>query len=112
MTRFKEDVDIPRQVRRSYRRAPHEIELEGGVRLAAARTHDREGEAYRLFWNAERIVLGLGFSVIRCLPLRSIDRLSGCIKDAYSAKGFLTGKEHIFHRSTCWRRRFGLGALV
>ena len=78
----------------------------------AARTHDREGEACRLFWNAGRIVLGLGFRVIRCLPLRSIDRLSGCIKDAYSAKGFLTGKEHIFHRSTCWRRRFGLGALV
>ena len=112
MTRFKEDIDIPRQVRRRYRRAPHEIELEGGVRLAAARTHDREGEACRLFWNAGRIVLGLGFRVIHCLPLRSIDRLSGCIKDAYSAKGFLTGKEHIFHRSTCWRRRFGLGALV
>ena len=47
MTRFK-DVDIPRQVRRRYRRAPHGIELEGGVRLAAARTHDWEGEACRL----------------------------------------------------------------
>ena len=75
MTRFKEDVDIPRQVRRSYRRAPHEIELEGGDRLAAARTHDREGEVCRPVWNAGRIVLGLRFSVIRCLPLESIDRL-------------------------------------
>ena len=112
MTRFKEDVDVPQQVCRRYRQAPHGSELEGGVRLAAARTHDREGEACRLFWNAGRIVLGLGFRVIRCLPLRSIDRLSGCIKDAYNAKGFLTGKEHIFHRSTCWRRRFGLGAVV
>ena len=63
------------QVRRRYRRAPHEIELEGGVRLAAARTHDREGEACRLVWNAGRIViLGLRFSVIRYLPLGCIDR--------------------------------------
>ena len=112
MSRFKEDVDIPRQVCRRYRRAPHEIELEGGVRLAAAQTHDREGEACRLDWNAGRIVLGVGFSVIRCLPLRSIDRFSGRIKDVYSAKRLLAGKVHIFHRSTCWRRRFGLGALV
>ena len=106
MTRFK-DVDIPRQVRRRYRRAPHGIELEGGVRLAAARTHDWEGEARRLVRNAGRVVLGLRFSLIRCLLLRSIDRLSARIKDVYSPKQLVAGKVHIFHRSTSWHRRFG-----
>ena len=112
MSRFKEDIDILRQVHRRYRRAPHEIELEGGVRLAAAQTHDPEGEACRLVWNAGRIVLGLRFSVIRCLPLGCIDRFFGRTKDVYSAKRLLAGKVHIFHRSTSRRRRFGLGALV
>ena len=112
MSRFKEDIDIPRQVHRRYRRAPHGIELEGGVRLVAAQTHDWEGEACRLIWNAGQIVLGLRFSLIRCLLLRNIDRLSGRIKNAYGPKRLLAGKVHIFHRSTCRRRRFGLGALV
>ena len=111
MTRFK-DIDIPRQVHRRYRRAPHGIELEGGVRLVAAQTHDQEGEACRLVWNAGQIVLGLCYSLIRCLLLRSIDQLSGRIKDAYSPKRLVAGKVHIFHRSTSWHRRFGLGALV
>ena len=112
MTRFKEDVDVPQQVRRRYRQAPHGIELEGGVRLVAAQTHDWEGEACRLIWNAGQIVLGLRFSLIRCLLLRSIDRLSERIKDAYSPKRLVAGKVHIFHRTTSWHRRFGLGALV
>ena len=112
MSRFKEDVDIPWQVRRRYRRAPHEIELEGGVRLTAAQTHDWEGEARRLVRNAGRVVLVLRFSLIRCLLLRSVDWLSGRIKDTYSPKRLLASKVHIFHRPTSWRRRFGLGMLV
>ena len=112
MTRFKVDVDVPRRVRRRYRRAPHGIELEGGVRLVAAQTHDWEGEACRLIWNAGQIVLGLRFSLIRCLLLRSVDWLSGRIKDAYSPKQLVAGKVHIFHRSTSWHCRFGLGVLV
>ena len=89
MTRFKVDVDVPWQVRRRYRR-------EGGIRLVTARSHDREREARRLVWNAGRIVLGLRFSLILCLLLRSIDWLSGRIKDAYNPKRLLAGKVHIF----------------
>ena len=35
MSHFRVDVDVPRWVRRRYRRAPHGIELEGGVRVVA-----------------------------------------------------------------------------
>ena len=105
MTRFKVDVDVPRQVRRRYRQ-------EGGIRFVTARSHDREREARRLVWNAGRIVLGHRFSLIRCLLLRSINRLSGRIKDTYSPKRLVASKVHIFHRSTSWHRRFGLGVLV
>ena len=89
-----------------------ESSWKAGSDLLLLRLMIGRGEACRLIWNAGQIVLGLRFSLIRCLLLRSVDWLSGRIKDAYSPKQLVAGKVHIFHRSTSWHCRFGLGVLV
>ena len=47
ISRFKVDVDVLWRVRRRYRRAPHGIELEGGVKLVAG-PMTRKGKVHLL----------------------------------------------------------------
>ena len=53
MTHFKEDADVPQQVRRRYRQAPHGTELEGGVE-GEALLHMEELGNYTLKYLARR----------------------------------------------------------